>query len=61
MVQLSQYFLESPDFRSILLASRIGLKSPEFFKKRKEKLIRITKKYFVLRNIVLLYVPFFIF
>ena len=28
-------FWESPDFRSILPTSRIGLKSPEFFKKRK--------------------------
>ena len=35
IVQLSRYFRESPDFRSILLASRIGLKSPEVFKKKK--------------------------
>ena len=49
MVQLSQFFRESPDFRSILAASRIGLKSLEFFKK-KEKLIHIPQYLIIFCN-----------
>ena len=49
MVQLSRFFREPPHFRSILQASGIGLKSPEFFKK-KEKLIRIPQYLIILCN-----------
>ena len=49
MVQLSQFFRESSDFRSILAASQIGLKSLEFFNK-KEKLIHIPQYLIIFCN-----------
>ena len=49
MFQLSRFFRESSDFQFILPASRIGLKPPEFFKK-KERLIRIPQYLIIFCN-----------